>query len=96
MDALKRAVKLAGSQGALAEKVNVLRPETEKVGQTAVSNWVQRGTVPPDNVIDVARAVDYRVTPHQLRPDLYPHPDDGLPAELRNQAIPQPNIQEAA
>lgn len=39
--------------------------------------------MPSDRVLDVSRATDYQVTPHELRRDLYPHPDDGLPTELR-------------
>ncbi len=46
----------------------------------AVSQW---DVVPPDHVLNVSRLCDYKFTPHQLRPDLYPHADDGLPDDLR-------------
>jgi len=54
------------------------------VSPQAVSKWVDAG-VPPDRVLTIARATDYLVTPHRLRPDLYPHPDDGLPEARRGE-----------
>jgi len=33
-----------------------------------------------EKVLSVACATNWEVTPHQLRPDLYPNPTDGLPA----------------
>lgn len=75
MDALNRAIEIAGSQQALAERVGS--------NQTRVSEWKRRGKVADGAVLGVAAAVDFEVTPHQLRPDLYPHPEDGLPPELR-------------
>ena len=86
METLKRAIELAGGQGALAAKVNALLQGGERIGSTAIANWIQRGQVPADRVIPVARAVDHQVTPHDLRPDLYPHPSDGLPEELKERA----------
>ncbi len=75
MDSLSKAIKIAGSQRQLAEKVGGV--------QTRISEWRRRGEVPPDAVIGVSRAVDFQVTPHELRPDLYPHPEDGLPESMR-------------
>lgn len=34
----------------------------------------------------IAEGTEYRVTPHDLRADYYPGPDDGLPAAMRDQA----------
>ena len=54
------------------------------VTRQAMQFWVDsESTVPPDRVLTVAAAFDWQVTPHELRPDLYPNPDDGLPPELR-------------
>ena len=75
MDALDRAVEIAGSQQALAALLGG--------GPTRISQMKRRGTVPGDAVIPIAKAVEFRVTPHELNPDLYPHPEDGLPPELR-------------
>jgi DNA-binding transcriptional regulator YdaS (Cro superfamily) len=41
-------------------------------------------TIPAEQVIEYARSRNFDVTPHQLRPDLYPHPEDGLPPLLRS------------
>lgn len=49
----------------------------------AVSQWSR---VPPEHVIPVSEATGYKVTPHQIRPDLYPYVADGLPEHLRQAA----------
>lgn len=53
--------------------------------ESGVRHWVggQR-PVPPDRVIPIAEATGWEVTPHELRPDLYPYPDDGLPLDRRD------------
>lgn len=66
------AIFKAGGQSALAAALG-MKPQ-------AVQQWQK---VPPKWVISVARATDFAVTPHELRPDIYPHPDDGLPPERR-------------
>lgn len=52
------------------------------VSPQAVSKWADGG-IPPERVLIVARATAYRVTPHRIRPDLYPFPEDGIPDEFR-------------
>jgi DNA-binding transcriptional regulator YdaS (Cro superfamily) len=47
----------------------------------AVYKWERSGKVPADHVIAIARATDWQITPHDLRPDIYPHPEDGMPKE---------------
>jgi DNA-binding transcriptional regulator YdaS (Cro superfamily) len=68
--ALKRAIEIAGSAKALAKKLNVT--------QMTISYWIHRshGIVPPQRVIPIYKVTG--VTPHELRPDLYPNPKDGL------------------
>lgn len=83
MDALHKAIKLAGSQQALADRINQWLPPAEQIGQSAISEWLRRGRVPGEKVILVARAVAHAVLPHELRADLYPHPEDGLPNDRR-------------
>lgn len=73
-ESLKRAIK-AASVAAVARACQVT-PQ-------AVSQW---RVAPANQVLAVSRAVNFGVTPHELRPDLYPHPDDGLPQELRGRA----------
>lgn len=66
---------------------NLIRPTdlANALGESrqAINNWRVRDRVPPHKVLAVCRLLDFRVTPHQLAPDFYPHPDDGLPAALR-------------
>lgn len=78
MNALDKACSLAETKARLARKIDI-KPQ-------ALQQWLASGIVPADRVLSVAKAVDYQVTPHDLRPDLYPHPEDGLPLELREQA----------
>ena len=72
--ALKRAVKIAGGQSALAKLCGVRQPH--------IWNWLNRDNrVPAENALSVCKAVSWQVTPHELRPDIYPNPTDGLPAD---------------
>jgi hypothetical protein len=48
----------------------------------AVSKWLREG-IPADHVLWLSEQTGWRFTPHQLDPELYPHPDDGLPEHLR-------------
>lgn len=53
------------------------------VSQGMVSHWVTgRHRVTDRRVLEVAAATGWQVTPHELRPDLYPHPHDGMPRSL--------------
>ena len=73
---LRKAVELAGGQTALATKLGTR--------QSTVNSWLRRGRgIPADQVLDVAEAIDYQLTPHELRPDVYPYADDGLPPIFR-------------
>jgi DNA-binding transcriptional regulator YdaS (Cro superfamily) len=55
------------------------------VSQAYISQLVSGVRRPgPTTAIKLAAATNYRITPHQIRPDLYPHPDDGLPDHLRS------------
>lgn len=53
-----------------------------KIGQVHVWGWLNtvKIEVPPAEVVlPIVKYLDYQITPHQLRPDLYPNPGDGLP-----------------
>lgn len=50
------------------------------ISPQAVSKWGEKG-IPPERVIALSRATGFRVTPHRMRPDIYPAPSDGVPAE---------------
>jgi DNA-binding transcriptional regulator YdaS (Cro superfamily) len=45
-----------------------------------VNGWFKH-KVPGELVLKVSKALEWKVTPHELRPDLYPNPTDGLPKE---------------
>ena len=76
MNPIERVFDLApGGRFAIAKKFGV--------SVQAVAKW--QISVPSEKVIGLAETVDFEVTPHQLRPDLYPHPEDGLPPEMRCQ-----------
>lgn len=44
----------------------------------AVQQWLKK-RIPPQKVIPVCVALSWQVTPHELRPDLYPNPSDAMP-----------------
>lgn len=69
---LSEVIDIAGSPSALARRLGV--------SAQRISNWRSRG-IPGDHVLVVCAAVDWQVRPHDLRPDMYPNPTDGLPAE---------------
>ena len=75
---LHEVIRIAGGQSALARACG------GKIKQAHVWNWLNRPQpIPAESVLQICAAVDWQVTPHQLRPEIYPHPDDGLPTERR-------------
>ncbi|MHB1098525.1 MAG: YdaS family helix-turn-helix protein [Burkholderiales bacterium] len=82
---LEQAVALCSGQSELARRLRALLPG-DKVSQVHVWKWLNRvsGPVPPAKyVIPICQAVEWQITPNQMRPDLYPFPHDGLPLEFR-------------
>lgn len=73
MKALDKAIAAVGSATKLAEHLSV--------SAMTVSHWKKRkdGEVPLRRVLPIFHATG--VTPHELRPDLYPNPSDGLPQQ---------------
>ncbi|EAQ6362760.1 hypothetical protein DOH76_12115 [Salmonella enterica subsp. enterica serovar Oranienburg] len=51
--------------------------------QQTVSLWLNKG-VPDGKVLLFSEALNWRVTPHEIRPDMYPGICDGLPDSMRN------------
>lgn len=81
---LLKAVELAGGQAHLARAIRSRIPDS-KVGQVHVWGWLNNVKIevpPADVVLPIADALDYRLTPHDLRPDLYPNPTDALPPDI--------------
>lgn len=73
MKALDKAINKAGSAMKLAEMLGI--------SAMAISHWKRRyeGLIPSSHVLPIYQATG--VTPHELRPDLYPNPTDGLPRQ---------------
>jgi len=67
---IEAAITFAGGPSAVARRF--------KINPWAVSKWRQ-SEVPPKRVLALCRFGGWQVTPHQIAPDLYPNPDDGLP-----------------
>jgi DNA-binding transcriptional regulator YdaS (Cro superfamily) len=69
---LQRAVRIAGGQSALARACG------KGCKQQHVWNWIHRDhKVPAEFVLAIERATGGRVSRHQLRPDIYPLPEEG-------------------
>lgn len=82
---LEKVVQLVGGQVALAD---ALATKEEPIKQGHVWRWLNTTVegIPARHVIPACSAINWQVTPHELRPDLYPHPDDGLPEHMRHAA----------
>lgn len=70
IETLKRAIKAQGGSGQVSRRM--------EVKQARLCNWLARGSIPPGRIIPLCNALFWTVTPHQVRPDLYPHPLDGM------------------
>lgn len=87
-ETLQKAVDLAGGQAHLARGIRD-RIVGSKIGQVHVWGWLNsvKFEVPPAEVVlAIADFLEYRVTPHDLRPDLYPNPSDAMPSIEKEKA----------
>jgi DNA-binding transcriptional regulator YdaS (Cro superfamily) len=73
-DDLKLLFKRAGGMPAIARLF--------EISEAAVGQWAGR-KVPSERVIAICEMSAWKVTPHEMRPDVYPHPEDGLPGQMR-------------
>ncbi len=64
MNGLKKAIDLAGGQAALARKINVK--------QGHIWYWLNKSRLPAEYVAPMVAALDNQITPHELRPDIFP------------------------
>lgn len=82
-ETLLKAVELAGGQVHLARAVRGVLPGS-KISQPHVSGWLNEAKIvvpPAEYVLPIAQALNWQITPHELRPDLYPNPTDALPEQ---------------
>jgi DNA-binding transcriptional regulator YdaS (Cro superfamily) len=83
---LAKVIAIIGGQKALADALS--KKPGVSVKQGHVWSWLnvtQDGT-PSEHVINACEVVGFEVTPHELRPDIYPYQHDGLPEHLRQVA----------
>lgn len=66
MQALERAIEIAGGQSALAEKIGKK--------QAHVAMWLKRRKVPAEVCADIEGATGGEVTRQSLRPDVFRDP----------------------
>ncbi|MDR5611276.1 MULTISPECIES: YdaS family helix-turn-helix protein [unclassified Arsenophonus] len=76
MSALKKVINVTGTATRLAAVLDV--------SNMKVSQWKNKykGRVPVDRVLAIYELTG--ITPHELRPDIYPNPTDGIPADKQN------------
>ncbi|MFA6204414.1 MAG: YdaS family helix-turn-helix protein [Gallionella sp.] len=80
-ESLQKVIGIIGGQVALANAIKA-RVKDCRVGQGHVWKWLNlsKEEVPPaEYVIAISSSVNWSITPHELRPDIYPHPTDGIP-----------------
>jgi DNA-binding transcriptional regulator YdaS (Cro superfamily) len=84
---LEQLIDIFGSQKGLADALNADEKPKIAITQSHVWKWVNKTKdgIPAEHVIPAGRVSQWKITPHQLRPDLYPHETDGLPEHLRKQ-----------
>ncbi|BDH45725.1 hypothetical protein TUM12370_17690 [Salmonella enterica subsp. enterica serovar Choleraesuis] len=49
------------------------------ISSQAVGKWLRSGTIPPRRILPLCGALNWLVTPHEIDPEAYPNPTDGLP-----------------
>lgn len=76
MNPILKAIELAGSQTRLGELAGV--------SQATVSDWLNgKKVISAENVMSLCAALKWRITPHELRPDIYPNRRDAIPKGAR-------------
>ncbi len=80
---LNKVIELLG--GKQKQLADALATPENPIKQAHVWKWINTTAdgIPEKHVINACKAVSWQVTPHELRPDIYPHPHDGLPDHLR-------------
>ena len=87
-ETLQKAVDIAGGQVHLARGIRARIPDS-KIGQVHVWGWLNsvKMEVPPaEVVIAISETVDWKITPHELRSDIYPNTNDGMPSAQQEAA----------
>lgn len=70
----EKAIRTIGVPSAVSRLFGFNSPQS-------VFNWIKNNKVPAERVIQLCELGGWAVSPHQLRPDLYPNKTDGLPKQ---------------
>jgi DNA-binding transcriptional regulator YdaS (Cro superfamily) len=68
VETIEKAIEICGGQTALAKALGIK--------QSAISNWINRGQVPPDRCLAVEVSTRGKVTRYDLRPDVFGEPPE--------------------
>lgn len=68
----EKAIRVVGAPSVVSRLFGFRSPQS-------VFNWIKSDRVPAERVIQLCQLGGWKVSPHQLRPDLYPNILDGLP-----------------
>lgn len=49
------------------------------ISSQAVGKWIYASGVPQKRIIPLCQFLEWQVTPHEIDPEAYPNPTDGLP-----------------
>lgn len=74
-DSVREIIKKSFSQTEIASRLGCR--------QQTVNQWLN-SRVPPKRVIPLCELLNWEITPHQLRPDIYRNITDGLPPKHKN------------
>lgn len=74
-----KAVRVIGSVSAVSRLFGFKSSQS-------VANWIERNRVPSERVLKLCELGGWSVTPHDLRPDIYPDPSHGLPSAYQRNA----------
>ncbi|EBU6994991.1 helix-turn-helix domain-containing protein [Salmonella enterica subsp. enterica serovar Bredeney] len=53
------------------------------ISPQAVNQWLSKSVIPPRYVLTICEMTGWKIVPHDVRPELYPSPEDGVPDYLR-------------
>lgn len=68
---VKEAIDCAGGVISVAKALDISR--------ISIYEWIEKGALPAPRILPVSKLGGYKVTPHQLDPEIYPNAADGLP-----------------
>ncbi|MGZ9893051.1 hypothetical protein ACXXNA_05780 [Bordetella bronchiseptica] len=72
---IAEAISLAGGLSAVAKQA-----QPKQLTAWAVAKWLDN--LPSGRVLFLAELTNWRKTPHQLCPTIYPYPNDGIPPDV--------------